>query len=100
MLAERFDVAADVYSATSYKELRREALAAARHNRLHPDEPARVPFVTELLGQGEGPVIAASDFVKLVPDRSTDEVVLENALPHKQVFLNGQEGVQGILQGD
>ena len=69
LLAERFDVAADVWSAPSFQELRREALDAERWNRLHPGEPARTPFVTEQLRDCEGPVVAVSDFVKAVPDQ-------------------------------
>ena len=68
ILAEKFDVAADVWSATSYMLLRNEALAAERWNRLHPGEPPRVPYVTRTLERAPGPVIAASDFLKLVPD--------------------------------
>jgi pyruvate dehydrogenase E1 component len=69
ILAERFDVAADVWSATSYTELRRDALACERHNRLHPREEPRVPYVTSVLGDTEGPVIAASDYMTLLPDQ-------------------------------
>src|SRR5690606_4444872 len=69
ILAERFGVAADVWSATSYKELRREALARERWNRLHPDAEPRVPYVTRALAGAPGPVIAVSDFLKLVPDQ-------------------------------
>jgi pyruvate dehydrogenase E1 component len=68
-LAERYDVAADVWSATSYKLLREEALSCERWNRLHPTEPPRTPYVTEQLGQAEGPVVAVTDFLKLVPDQ-------------------------------
>jgi pyruvate dehydrogenase E1 component len=69
LLAERFGVAADVWSATSYKELRREALACERWNRLHPAEKPRVPYVTRTLGAASGPVVAVSDFMKLVPEQ-------------------------------
>jgi len=68
ILAARFEVAADVWSATSYQQLRNEALAAERWNRLHPGEPPRVPYVTHALAGTTGPVIAASDYVKAVPD--------------------------------
>jgi pyruvate dehydrogenase E1 component len=68
ILAERYGVAADVYSATSWSELRRDALAVERWNRLHPGEPPRVPWVTSCLEQGEGPVVVASDFMKALPD--------------------------------
>jgi pyruvate dehydrogenase E1 component len=69
ILAEEFDVAADVWSATSYKLLREDALSVERWNRLHPTEPARVPYVTELLRDTDGPVVAVTDFVKAVPDQ-------------------------------
>jgi pyruvate dehydrogenase E1 component len=67
ILAERFEVAADVWSATSYGELRREALACERWNRLHPWEAARVPYVTGTLKGARGPVVAVSDFMAAVP---------------------------------
>ncbi len=69
ILADRFGVAADVWSATSYKELRREALECERWNRLHPAADARVPYVTRTLGDAPGPVVAVTDFLKLVPDQ-------------------------------
>src|SRR5262249_31574903 len=68
ILAERYDVAADVWSATSYLELRNEAMSCERWNRLHPAEPARVPYVTRVLQNAAGPVVAVSDYVKLVPE--------------------------------
>jgi pyruvate dehydrogenase E1 component len=68
MLAERYGVAADVWSATSYQQLRNEALAVERWNRLHPGEKKRTPYVTRLLEQSEGPVVAVGDYLKLVPD--------------------------------
>ncbi|MCZ7525694.1 MAG: pyruvate dehydrogenase (acetyl-transferring), homodimeric type [Acidimicrobiia bacterium] len=69
LLAEEHDVAADVWSATSYKLLREDALAAERWNRLHPTEPPRTPYVTEQLGRIDGPVVAVTDFMKAVPDQ-------------------------------
>jgi pyruvate dehydrogenase E1 component len=68
ILASRFDVAADVWSATSYTQLRNEALAVERWNRLHPGDPPRVPFITRALENAAGPVIASSDYMKAVPD--------------------------------
>jgi pyruvate dehydrogenase E1 component len=68
MLLEKYGVAADAWSATSYGELRREALGAERWNRLHPVAPPRVPLVTRILAPTEGPVVAATDFMKAVPD--------------------------------
>jgi pyruvate dehydrogenase E1 component len=69
ILAEDYGVAADVWSATSYKMLREEALSTERWNRLHPTEPARTPYVTELLNDSEGPIVAVTDFMKAVPDQ-------------------------------
>jgi pyruvate dehydrogenase E1 component len=67
ILAERYGVAADVWSATSYKELQREALAVERWNARHPAEPARVPYLTQCFGEAPGPIVAASDYVKALP---------------------------------
>jgi pyruvate dehydrogenase E1 component len=67
-LAEHYDVAAELFSATSYKRLREQALTTERWNRLHADRPARTARVTELLA-GEGPIIAVTDFMKAVPDQ-------------------------------
>ncbi|HUB71686.1 MAG TPA: pyruvate dehydrogenase (acetyl-transferring), homodimeric type [Acidimicrobiales bacterium] len=69
LLAEHHDVAAELWSATSYKALREDALAVERYNRLHPSVPARTPYVTEALSNAEGPVIAVTDFMKAVPDQ-------------------------------
>ncbi len=67
-LLERFDVAADVWSVTSYGELYRDGHACERWNMLHPNEPARVPYVTQCLGSAPGVLVAASDYVKALPD--------------------------------
>jgi len=69
-LAEHHDVAVDLWSATSYKRLREDALAVERWNRLHPTEAPRTPLVTERLA-GEGPVVAVTDFMHAVPDQVT-----------------------------
>jgi pyruvate dehydrogenase E1 component len=69
LLAERHDVAAELWSATSYKALREDALSAERWNRLHPAETPRVPYVTEVLSDAEGPFVAVTDFMKAVPDQ-------------------------------
>jgi pyruvate dehydrogenase E1 component len=68
LLAERFGVAAEVYSATSWQELRRDALAVERWNRLHPAEEPRVPYATQVLGPEGGPVVLVSDWLKALPD--------------------------------
>ncbi|HET6379875.1 MAG TPA: pyruvate dehydrogenase (acetyl-transferring), homodimeric type [candidate division Zixibacteria bacterium] len=68
ILAEKFDVAADVWSATSFQLLRNEALDVERWNRLHPDAEQRVPYVRQCLDPAQGPVVAATDYMKAVPD--------------------------------
>jgi pyruvate dehydrogenase E1 component len=68
VLAEKYGVAADLWSVTSYKELRTDGLAAERWNMLHPGAAPRVPWVTQCLGNAEGVVVAASDYVKMLPD--------------------------------
>src|SRR5262245_52003468 len=68
LLRERFGVAADVYSVTSYKELHRDALEAERWNRLHPAEPPRVPYLGRVLEGTKGVFVAASDYGKALPD--------------------------------
>jgi pyruvate dehydrogenase E1 component len=72
LLAERHDVAAELWSATSYKALREDALSVERWNRLHPHLQPRVPYVTETLRDGpaaEAPVVAVTDFMKIVPEQ-------------------------------
>ncbi len=68
-LAERWGVDAEVWSATSYKALREEAVSTERWNRLHPEGPVRTSYVTECLEQSEGPIVAVTDFLRAVPDQ-------------------------------
>ena len=68
MLAEKYSIAADAWSVTSYTELRRDALDTERWNMLHPHESPRVPYVRQKLGDSASVTIAASDYVKTVPD--------------------------------
>ena len=69
ILEEKYSVNAEVWSATSYSELRRDALRKERFALLHPGEKAPPPLVSDLLPAGGGPVIAVSDFMKMVPDQ-------------------------------
>jgi pyruvate dehydrogenase E1 component len=69
LLAEDWGVAADVWSATSWTELRRDALACEEWNLLHPDAEARVPYVSQALAEAPGPVVAVSDWIRAVPDQ-------------------------------
>jgi pyruvate dehydrogenase E1 component len=68
LLAEKFHVSSDVWSVTSYQQLRDGALSADRWNRLHPESHPRTPYVKEALEEVPGPFIAATDFMKTVPD--------------------------------
>lgn len=69
LLRNDWGVAAEVWSVTSWNELRRDGVAAERHNFLHPEEAPQVPYVTQRLSDGEGPVVAVSDFTHAVQDQ-------------------------------
>jgi pyruvate dehydrogenase E1 component len=69
ILATKYNVQTDVWSVTSYNELRRDALAVERWNRLHPAEPERKSYLQQALEKSNGPIIAASDYMKVVPDQ-------------------------------
>jgi pyruvate dehydrogenase E1 component len=69
ILAEKYGVQSDVWSVTSYNQLRRDALEIERWNRLHPAEPVKKPYILTALGNAKGPIIAATDFMKVVPDQ-------------------------------
>jgi pyruvate dehydrogenase E1 component len=90
MLAEQYQVAADVWSVTSYQELYRDGHATERWNRLHPGEKPRVPYVTQCLGNTEGVFVAASDYVKALPD------AIDRWLPRPLISL----GTDGFGRSD
>ncbi len=69
ILAEKYGVSTDVWSATSYNELRNEALTVERWNLLHPGKKPRTPYVTSVFENEDGPVIASSDYMRMVPDQ-------------------------------
>jgi len=69
LLFDHQDVAAEVWSATSYKALRDEALSVERRNRLVSADAPAVPYIQRVLDPDRGPVVAVTDFVKLVPDQ-------------------------------
>ena len=62
-------MAAYLWSATSYKSLREEAMAVERANRLSPGDQPLMPLVTRLLAESEGPIVAVTDFMRSVPDQ-------------------------------
>jgi pyruvate dehydrogenase E1 component len=90
ILATKYNIATDVWSVTSYTELRRDALAVERWNRLHPADKERVPYLLTALGDAKGPIVAASDYMKSVPD------VLSPWLPSRLVTL----GTDGFGRSD
>ena len=90
ILADKYGVQGDVWSVTSYNELRREALSVERWNRLHPSEPERVPYIVNALKGTKGPIIAASDYMKSLPDS------LAQWLPSRLVSL----GTDGFGRSD
>jgi pyruvate dehydrogenase E1 component len=67
MLAEQWGVGAEVWSVTSWGELRRDGVECEHHNLLHPDGERRVPYITQALGEG-APVVAVSDWMRALPD--------------------------------
>ena len=69
LLADDWGVAASVWSATSWTELRRDAMACEEWNMLHPEEQPRVPYVTQVLDGRPGPVVTVSDWIRAVPDQ-------------------------------
>jgi pyruvate dehydrogenase E1 component len=84
-LEEQYGVAADIWSVTSYQELYRDGHAAERWNRLHPDETPRVPYVQQCFDGIDDPIVAASDYVKALPD------TIDRWLPRPLVSL-GTDG--------
>jgi pyruvate dehydrogenase E1 component len=68
-LLERYGVGCELWSATSYKLLREQALEVERWNRLHPEQQERQPLITNLLDGGAGPIVAVSDFMRIVPEQ-------------------------------
>ena len=110
MLADKYGVHADVWSVTSYVEVRREALAIERWNRLHPAEPEKKSYVETLMEGTKGPIIAASDYMKSVPDGlspwlgqrlvtlGTDRLWAQRQSRTSATALRGQRG--GDRRGD
>jgi pyruvate dehydrogenase E1 component len=69
LLAQDWNIAADVWSVTSWNELRRDGLAADEHNFLHPAEPPQIPYLWSKLSGSEGPFVAVSDYMHAVQDQ-------------------------------
>jgi pyruvate dehydrogenase E1 component len=86
-LAEFHDVGVELWSATSYKALRDEALEVERWNRLHPSQERRVPVVAQLLGDSDAPVVAVTDFMKIVPEQ------IARFIPNRLFIPLGTDGM-------
>jgi pyruvate dehydrogenase E1 component len=69
LLADDWGVDVDLWSVTSYKSLREDAISVERWNRLHPGEAPRIPLVTSELAGSDGPIVAVTDFMRSVPDQ-------------------------------
>jgi pyruvate dehydrogenase E1 component len=89
ILAEKFGIASNVYSVTSYQMLRKDALEHERKNRLHPDQAATKCYVQQVLDGTKGPIIASSDYLRVLPDSLSP--FLKDAKGHRLLSL-GTEG--------
>jgi len=85
ILEKDYKVSADIWSVTSFNQLRREALSVSRHNMLHPDQSARSSYVETCLKDREGPVIASTDYMKIVADQ------IREFIP-KRYYVLGTDG--------
>jgi pyruvate dehydrogenase E1 component len=90
LLRDDWDVAADVWSVTSFNELRRDGLEAQRWSLLHPEQPPRLSWVEECLGLRQGPVVASTDYVKAFADQ------IRAFVPHRYAVL----GTDGFGRSD
>tara|TARA_R110001592_G_scaffold215025_2_gene468249 strand:+ start:15212 stop:17872 length:2661 start_codon:yes stop_codon:yes gene_type:complete len=90
ILAKDYQVSADIWSLTSVNQLQREGKAVLRWNMLHPEEEARVPYITRQLEGSEGPVIVATDYIKAYTDQ------LREFIPGRYVTL----GTDGFGRSD
>ncbi len=86
MLEDEWGVAADVWSATSFNLLHRDGMDCTRWNTRHPQEEARVPYVTQCLAPTQGPIVAATDYVRAIPEQ------VRAYLPGKRYLTLGTDG--------
>jgi pyruvate dehydrogenase E1 component len=87
ILEEEYGIAVDIWSVTSFNELRREALSVERWNNLNPEKNRRKSYFTSQIENSEGPIIAATDYVKLYPDQ------VRSFIPHGRAFATlGTDG--------
>ncbi|HYQ38573.1 MAG TPA: pyruvate dehydrogenase (acetyl-transferring), homodimeric type [Pseudomonas sp.] len=86
ILREEYNIGADVWSVTSFNELRREGLAVERHNRLHPEQKPQTTYVEQCLSGRKGPVVASTDYMKLFADQ------IRQWVPVKEYKVLGTDG--------
>jgi pyruvate dehydrogenase E1 component len=113
LLADQLDVAADVWSVTSWNELNRDGVAIEKERLRHPERPARTPFVTQALADAAGPVVAVSDWMRAVPEQirpwvpgtyitlGTDGFGFSDTRPGARRYFNtdAESVVVGVLEG-
>ena len=87
ILSKEHGISVDVWSATSYKTLREDALAAERLTRLNPEDEPIVPRVRKALGDQDGPIVAVSDFMKIIPEQ------IARFIPNRQFVSLGTDGM-------
>jgi len=86
ILAEQFDVSADIWSVTSFNELRKDAVEINRRNRLKPDEPGELPYISRLMVDRPGPVVAATDYIRAYADQ------VRAFIPQRDYLVLGTDG--------
>ncbi|MEM7054213.1 MAG: pyruvate dehydrogenase (acetyl-transferring), homodimeric type, partial [Pseudomonadota bacterium] len=86
LLSVCFNVSSDIWSVTSFNEIGREAAAVSRNNRMHPDQDGQRPYVTRLLADRAGPVVAATDYVRAYADQ------IRAFVPQREYLVLGTDG--------
>src|SRR5690348_436846 len=113
LLADEWDVAADVWSVTSWGELNRDGVAIEKERLRHPERPPGTPFVTQALAEAAGPVVAVSDWMRAVPEQirpwvpgtyitlGTDGFGFSDTRPAARRYFNtdAESVVVGVLEG-
>ncbi|CAB4560745.1 unannotated protein [freshwater metagenome] len=87
ILHDKYNITVDLWSATSYKSLREDAMEVERWNRLHPLETPRTSYVQDQLGTRTTPIVAVSDFMRIVPEQ------IASYLPQRQFTVLGTDGM-------
>ncbi|MBS3822996.1 MAG: pyruvate dehydrogenase (acetyl-transferring), homodimeric type, partial [Wenzhouxiangellaceae bacterium] len=86
ILAEQFDVASDIWSVTSFNELRKDAVASSRRSRIKPEEPGENSYIGRQLANRDGPVVAATDYVRSYADQ------VRAFIPQRDYLVLGTDG--------